>query len=93
MLYSWSIAKPRPFPFNYGLSMYVLALLTLVCIFMVFGLPTEINGAKGSLYVVEQRMENRRKEKERIAAEKRAAEQAQISMQDDLNAPLLEQQA
>ena len=61
---------------------------------MVFGLPTEINGAKGSLYdVVEQRMENRRKEKERIAAEKRAAEQAQISMQDDLNAPLLEQQA
>lgn len=60
---------------------------------MVFGLPTEINGAKGSLYdVVEQRMENRRKEKERIAAEKRAAEQAQISMQDDLNAPLLEQQ-
>ena len=74
--------------------MYVLALLTLVCIFMVFGLPTEINGAKGSLYdVVEQRMENRRKEKERIAAEKRAAEQAQISMQDDLNAPLLEQQA
>ena len=92
MLYSWSIAKPRPFPFNYGLSMYILALLTLLCIFMALGLPSEINGAKGSLFdVVEQRMENRRKEKERIAAEKRAAEQAQISMQDDLQAPLLEE--
>ena len=45
--------------------MYVLALLTVVCVIMTWILPTSINFSKGSLYTsVNERMEKRRLEKE-----------------------------
>ena len=63
-MFSWSIEKPRPFPLNYGLSMYLLALLSFVCVVMMWILPHSVNEGKGSLYVdVENRMEKRRQEK------------------------------
>lgn len=70
MLFAWSIEKPRPFPLNYGLSMYVLALLTLFCVFMTIALPDSVNSVKGTLYeAVDTKMENRRQEKARLANE------------------------
>ena len=63
-MFSWSIEKPRPFPLNYGLSMYLLALLSFVCVVMMWILPSSVNEGKGSLYTdVENRMEKRRQEK------------------------------
>ena len=62
ILFAWSIAKPRPFPFNYGLSMYVLALLTVVCVVLTWILPESVNEPKGSLYTeVEERSKKRAK--------------------------------
>lgn len=50
MLFAWSIEKPRPFPLNYGLSMYVLSLLTVLCVVLTWILPASVNQGKGSLY-------------------------------------------
>ena len=79
MLFSWSIEKPRPFPLNYGLSMYTLALLTLLCVLMTMALPDSVNSVKGTLYeAVDTKMEKRRLEKAKIANE-------------DVKAPLLDE--
>ena len=70
---------PRPFPLNYGLSMYTLALLTLLCVLMTIALPDSVNSVKGTLYeAVDRKMENRRLEKAKIANE-------------DVKAPLLDE--
>ena len=50
ILFAWSIEKPRPFPLNYGLSMYVLSLLTVLCVILTWILPASVNQGKGSLY-------------------------------------------
>lgn len=50
ILFAWSIEKPRPFPLNYGLSMYVLALLTVFCVIMTWILPHSIDNGKGSIH-------------------------------------------
>ena len=64
MLYSWSIEKPRSFPLDFGLSFYVLALLSLTCVLMAWALPDSVNMTKGSLYnEVDAKMEKRKKEK------------------------------
>ena len=50
MVFAWSIDKPRPFPFNYGFSMYILALMTLICVVMTWILPKSIDEGKGSMH-------------------------------------------
>ena len=50
MVFAWSIEKHRPFPITYGLSMYILALMTLICVIMTWILPKSIDEGKGSIH-------------------------------------------
>ena len=46
--------KPRPFLLNYGLSMYILALITVICVIMTWFLPRSIDVGKGSIHDVHE---------------------------------------
>lgn len=39
---------------NYGLSMYILALITVICVIMTWFLPRSIDVGKGSIHDVHE---------------------------------------
>lgn len=68
-IFSWSTAKKRSFPLNYGLAFYAVALTMLLCLALNVTLPAAVNTAKKPLFE-EQELEEKLKAKAIRDAEK-----------------------